>query len=218
MVDTFADVRGLLFPTPNTPDLGCFVRREHEFELDANFHLFAEPPPFDEDFNYISHQVYFRIKCGHAAFYQRCNVYMRSTWDPSIVLGSTPDWVLGGDYRPRPSDWHKFSPQSLPWVYWFGGEHRNPSSSTWQWDAAVGHSFDIYENGTLSTVGWDDTGGDRDMNDLIVEVAVVYRSNYFDVLHPAEWNQARLEEFIRAELPGYQERDQGRPADANDAK
>jgi hypothetical protein len=26
-----------LFPNPNVPDLGCFVRRKHEFERDDDF-------------------------------------------------------------------------------------------------------------------------------------------------------------------------------------
>ena len=76
---------------------------------------------------------------------------------------------MGGDQTPRPSEWEKFPVQARPRRYFFHGEHRNPAGSTWNRDAAVGHSYDIYENGTLSRVGWDDTGGDMDLNDLIVD-------------------------------------------------
>ena len=75
---------------------------------------------------------------------------------------------------------------------------------------ATGHSYDIYDNGTLSTVGWDDTGGDRDMDDLIVEVAVVYRRSYFARLLPVELPDDDLAAFERDVLPTYRERDQGR--------
>lgn len=48
----------------------------------------------------------------------------------------------------------------------------------------MGHAFDRYQNGTMSTVGWDDTGGDRDFNDMTLEVAVVFRRDYFLELDP----------------------------------
>src|SRR5688500_1816196 len=76
-----------LFPfpfwTPNTPDLGCFVRRQHDFQLDANFRLWNEFPPWDAN-GYIPHQAYFRVLCGKAAFYQRVKVWMRQSLDPLI--------------------------------------------------------------------------------------------------------------------------------------
>ena len=95
--------------------------------------------------------------------------------------------------------------QSLPKDYWFLGEHRDPSGGTWTHDAAVGHSFDIYDNGTLSTVGWDDTGGDLDYNDVIMEVAVVYRRGYFDWLRPVAAADATMNHFVREAYPKYRE-------------
>jgi hypothetical protein len=71
----------------------------------------------------------------------------------------------------------------------------------------VGHSYDRYDNGTLSTVGWDDTGGDLDYDDLTMEVAVVYRRSYFDFLEPIFTTEARAERFVREELPKYQASD-----------
>jgi hypothetical protein len=71
-------------------------------------------------------------------------------------------------------------------------------------NASIGHSFDIYDNGTLSTVGWDDTGGDLDHNDKVMEVAVVYRRSYFDWLEPvvaAEADVARFPPQRPAEVP-----------------
>lgn len=206
-----------IFTTPDTPDLGCFVRQSHAFEIDAHFHMWAEPPPFeivDDAIHYRAHQTYFRIKCGEAAYYQRVHAWMRDTWDALVVLASTPDWTLGGDHRPTPTDWVKFPPQSGRMTYWFAGEHRDPSSTSWQWDAMVGHSYDIYERGTLSTVGWDDTGGDRDMNDLVIEVAVVYRRAYFDKLAPAVRREADLNSFVTDVLPEYRRRDPARRKEA----
>jgi hypothetical protein len=63
-----------LFPTPNAPDLGCFVRRKHELEIEESFnniHLELNP---SIDFNPRYHQLYFRVTCGEAAFFQRCLV------------------------------------------------------------------------------------------------------------------------------------------------
>jgi hypothetical protein len=59
---------------------------------------------------------------------------------------------------------------------WFFGQFRNPATTQWRPDALVAHIYDIYDNGTLSTVQYDDTGGDRDLNDLILEVAIVGRT------------------------------------------
>jgi len=36
----------------------------------------------------------------------------------------------------------------------------------------------LYENGTLSRVQYDDAGGDQDLNDFILEVAVVGRRSW----------------------------------------
>jgi hypothetical protein len=201
--------------TPNTPDLACFVEHRHGFQVDANFHFWLEYAPW-EFVNgvptYIPHQVYFRIKCGKASFFQRVRAWMAPLGtNPISLLGVTPDWVLGGDFRPTPSDWVKFPVQSAPKDYWFGGEYRNPTQATWRWDASVGHSFDQYENGTLSTVGWDDTGGDKDYDDLIMEVAVVYRRSYFDVLEAEVLTQAALRRFTRQDLPKYRASDRVPP-------
>lgn len=130
----------------------------------------------NDTLTFIDHQTYFRVKCGHAGHYQRSLVYMRgATAGIQDVIGASPDWVLGGNFLPYPSDWLKYPPQTDGHMYFFAGEHRSPSSTTWQWDEAVGHTYDIYDNGTLSTVRWDDTGGDRDFDDFVVEVAVVRR-------------------------------------------
>jgi hypothetical protein len=165
----------LLFPSPNTPDLGCFVRRKHGLETGDDFrniHVDLNP---SIDFHPEFHQAYFRVSCGEAAFFQRCLVYMRPDASRPPFPGEPPDFILGGDFTPHPSDWQKFPTQGGQRFYYFLGQHRNPQQSTWQADALTGHSYDIYTNGTLSTVQYDDTGGDRDLNDLVVEVAVVGR-------------------------------------------
>jgi len=123
-----------LFPfwSPDTPDLGCFVSQKHGLET-YNFHVYGEPSPWvivGESLSFLDHQAYFRVKCGKAAFFQRCLVY------------------------------------------------------------------DIYDNGTLATVQWDDAGGDRDFNDLVVEVAVVRRRRFFDDLVLASEDEHALRRFV----------------------
>jgi len=186
------------FPTPNTPDLGCFLRRKHGFETDQdvdfeNVHVEFNP---SIDFSPRYHQTYFRVMCGEAAFFERCLVYMTNdvSIPPPVLQNFPPAFVLGGDYTPRPSDWNKFPTQSGERFYWFFGQNRNPSTSGWQADALVGHSYDIYQNGTLSIVQYDDTGGDRDFNDLILEVAIVGRRSWVNL--PQAINQAAVNKRI----------------------
>jgi hypothetical protein len=188
-----------LFATPDAPDLGCFVRRKHGFETDQdvdfqNVHVDFNP---SIDFSPNYHQTYFRVICGEAAFFQRCLVYMTHdvSVPPPILQNFPPAFVLGGDYTPRPSDWSKFPTQFGERFYWFFGQHRNPATTNWQVDAFVRHSYDIYENGTLSTVQYDDTGGDRDFNDLVIEVAIVGRRSWGDL--PEAIDQAAANKIIQ---------------------
>ena len=61
-----------LFPNFATPDLGCLVRRKHDLEIEvgaANIHVEFMP---SIEFQPRYHQTYFRVKCGSAAFFQRC--------------------------------------------------------------------------------------------------------------------------------------------------
>jgi hypothetical protein len=140
--------------------------------------------------------------CGEAAFFQRCLVYM--TVDLSIpppnLVAFPPDWILGGEYTPHPSDWLKYPTQSGNRFYWFFGQHRNPSGGSWTADALVGHTYDIYENGTLSTIHYDDTGGDRDMDDLVLQAAIVGRRSW-QVVVQASNQQAVNEQVTREGLP-----------------
>jgi hypothetical protein len=190
-----------LFPfwSPDTPDLGCFVQRKHGLET-YDFHVYGEPSPWEivgDTLRFHDHQAYFRVKCGKADFFQRCLVHMRgANATVTDVIGAVPDWVLGGDFRPHPSDWQKYPVQQGGRTYFFAGEHRNPVGGSWRWDAAVGHTYDIYDNGTLATVQWDDAGGDRDFNDLVVEVAVVRRRRFFEDLVLAQRDDSALQRFV----------------------
>jgi hypothetical protein len=191
-----------LFPSFAAPDLGCFVRRKHALEIElGNENIHYEFMP-SIDFQPSYHQVYFRVICGRARFFQRCFVYMPagSNIPPSVLENTPPDWVLGGDYTPRPSDWFRYPTQKGERTYWFFGQHRNPMGGSWQADALVGHIYDIYENGTLSTVHYDDTGGDRDMNDLILEVAVVGRRSWGDLVQAVS-QEAANKRFKKTALP-----------------
>jgi hypothetical protein len=129
------------------------------------------------------------------------------------VLGAPPEWVLGGDFRPYPSEWLKYPPQNEGRMYLFAGEHRNPAQPAWRWDGAVGHTYDIYDNGTLSTVHWDDTGGDRDFDDFVVEVAVVRRPRFFVDLVLAERDEDGLKRFAEEIEPKLERPDRAHAAE-----
>lgn len=184
-----------LFPNPNTPDLGCFVRRKHGFERGfRNIHVEFNP---SVDFSPAYHQT------------------PDTSVPPPVLQNFPPDWVLGGEYTPRPSDWYRYPTQSGERFYWFFGQNRNPAGAAWQADARVGHSYDIYENGTLSTVRYDDAGGDLDFNDLVLEIAIVGRRSWIDLIQ-AENQGAFSKEFERDGLPLLRERlkrgDEEKPA------
>lgn len=191
-----------LFPSPDTPDLGCFVRRKHGLEVDDGFaNIFVEVVP-SIDFRPTYHQVYFRVMCGEAAFFQRSLVYRTADLQipPPNLVAFPPDWILGGEYRPHPSNWYKYPTQSGTRFYWFIGQHRNPAGGSWRADALHGHAYDIYENGTLSTVHFDDSGGDRDLDDFVLQVAVVGRESWREVLEAANQEVAN-EQFAESGLP-----------------
>jgi hypothetical protein len=199
----------LLFPNPATPDLGCFIRRKHEFETDQDVDFLNVHVEFNPsiDFSPAYHQTYFRVMCGEAAFFERCLVYMTpdASLPPPVLQNFPPQFVLGGDYTPRPSEWNRFPTQFGQRFYWFFGQNRNPATTTWAPDALVGHSYDIYENGTLSIVRYDDTGGDRDFNDLVLEVAIVGRQSWINL--PEAIEQAAVNRVIEEKgIPRLKER------------
>jgi hypothetical protein len=203
------------FPNPSTPDLGCFVRRKHGLQSEPfNIHVEFQP---SIDLPQQRQQVYFRVVCGNAAFFQRGLVLM--TFDasvpPPILQNFPPDFVLGGDFTPSPSEWFRYPMQTGTRFYWFFGQHRNPASGPWRPDSFVGHSYDIYTNGTLSTVHFDDTGGDKDMDDFIIEVAVVKRHRP-DIVVAAEGQLEAYKRFEQEALPRLREqRSKGVTADGN---
>jgi hypothetical protein len=187
------------FPNPTAPDLGRFLRRKHGFKTDPgvdfeNVHVDFNP---SIDFSPKFHQTYFRVVCGKAAFFERCLVYMTNdaSIPPSVVQNFPPGFILGGDYTPRPSEWNRFPTQSGERFYWFFGQNRNPAAGTWQADALVGHTYDIYENGRVSTVQYDDTGNDGDFDDLILEVAIVGRRSWTNLSQAA--NQTAVNRRIQ---------------------
>jgi hypothetical protein len=199
------DLLSFPFPNPSTPDLGCLVRRKHPLETEAfNVHVEFQP---SIDLPDLRQQVYFRIVCGKAAFFQRVLVLMTvdASIPPPILQNFPPDFVLGGDFTPAPSEWFRYPMQAGTRFYWFFGQHRDPAAGSWRPDAFVGHTYDIYDNGTLSTVHFDDTGGDRDMNDLILEVAVVKR-NRPDIVIAAEGQVERFQQFEREAFPKLRDR------------
>jgi hypothetical protein len=68
----------------------------------------------------------------------------------------------------------------------------------------VGHVYDIYENGTLSTVHYDDTEADGDLDDMILEVAIVGRKQ-MRIFEPAIEQEAATEAFKKQAMPRIRE-------------
>jgi hypothetical protein len=197
----------LLFPSPAAPDLGCFVRRKHGFEVnefDRNIHVELNP---SIDFHPTYHQLYIRVQCSHAGHFQRALVKMATdlTIPGPILENFPPDLVLGGDFHPGPSDWLRLPVQSGQRFYFVFGQHRDPGGGQWQSDRLVGHSYDIYENGTLSTVKYDDTGQDRDFDDLVLEAAIVGRRSW-GLLADAVDQAAVIKAVQESGLSGVRER------------
>ena len=190
------------FPDFATPDLGCFVRRKHDIEIEqgsANIHIEYVP---SIDFAPQHHQTYFRIKCGEAGFFQRCGVHRTNDFSiPGQILEhQQPDFVLGGDQRVYATDWLRYPVFSAESYYWFFGQYRNPGQQQWRPDSLVAHIYDIYENGTLSTVHYDDTGADRDLNDMVLEVAIVGRKP-IRIFEPAIEQEVATELFKKQAMP-----------------
>lgn len=195
------------FPNLNVPDLGRFVRRKHDLEIEElslNIHTVFNP---SIDFHPQYHQLYFRVAWGRAAFFQRCLVYMTTDLSiPAVNLIARPaDWILGGEYTPRPSDWQKYPTQSGDRYYWFFGQHRNPSGGSWTADVLFGHTYDIYENGTLSTIHYDDTGGDQDADDFVLEAAIVGRQSWQELVQARDQEDIN-ERYTREGLPKLKSR------------
>lgn len=190
------------FHTPDVPDLGCFLEHRHDLQS-YDFYVWGEPSPWTLE-GIIRHQTYARVICGEAGAYERAQVVMLDGSSTiSDALGSALDFVLGGDFRAQPSEWIKFPTQSENKMYWFVGAHRDPASVSWEPDAVVGHAFDIYENGTLSTVHFDNTRADGEMDDYILEVAVVHRRPF--VFEPLPVVQADVRRFDVDRFPELRE-------------
>jgi hypothetical protein len=197
---TSSTLPDLFFPNFTSPDLGCLVRRKHELEVGfQNLHFEFVP---SIDLNPKFHQTYFRVKCGRAGFFERCLVYRTvGPTIPPLLLQRPADAVLGGDFKPTPSDWFRFPIQEGEMNYVFMGQFRNPAQGEWNVDAKVAHAYDIYDNGTLSTVHFDDTGGDNDLDDLILEVAVVKRVKREIVFQDVAQQSKVNADFVRDRLP-----------------
>lgn len=166
--------------TVQTPHLGALVQRTTDLEESPFQNMHAVTAPMDDTGKVVPHQVFFRVLVGRAKDWQACLVQRTQDWS-DVPDGSAPDWVLGGPWPPRQTDWLQYPATDRPAVYWFTGLHRQPDEDTWLPDAFVGHTLDTYENGSMSTLYYDDNAGDLDADDLIVEVAVVHVGPLEDV-------------------------------------
>ena len=188
-----------MWPTPNTPDLGCFKRREHGLQPDDGGQFWTAVSPTDDigDPAY-PHQTYARVVCGKSRDFQRCPVWMLDYFELP-----PPDWFLGGDHPAAPSDWTKFPPQESTKLYLFRGQYRS-SGGPWVGDTYSGHSFDLYDFGSLSTVVFANTAADLSLKDFVLEIAIVDRTAYFQRFDPPVFNakdRALFQEQVLPKIP-----------------
>ena len=200
VVGDFSRFELTTFETPDVPDLGVFVGHVHGFEQGGSAFIWNEFPPF-EDGVVVPHQLYARLVGGEALFHQRIYCWFSEPGEaPPPFTGKPPLFVLGGGPA-APSQWVKFPVRQGDTGYWFAGEHLRPGESSWRRDTGVRHRFDRYQNGTLSTVVWEDAA-DADFNDLVMEVAVVFRRNYFrfiDLFELSEQEERVIREWLEAD-------------------
>jgi hypothetical protein len=90
-------------------------------------------------------------------------------------LGNQNPITLGGEENIVISPlWWTFGPQyDRPVLYYFVGEFLN-NNGKWVTDYGSDHSWDLYSNGFLATLVFDDSGADDDFNDLVMEIALMY--------------------------------------------
>lgn len=171
--------------SPRTPHLGTHVRREREFTESPTRNMYAVSAPTDDDGRVVPHQVFFRVLVGRAENWQACLV-QRTRDRAQVPDGSAPDWVLGGARPTRQTDWLQYAPTDAFGRYWFTGVHRVHDGEDWRPDIFVGYTRDAFEQGTLTTIYYDDTAGDLDADDLVIEVAVVRLPSFEPIRAGAE--------------------------------
>jgi hypothetical protein len=147
------------------PGLGRFVRNEFDNILAGVnvYRIWLEG----------HHQVHYRVAGGESGLWQRCVVYVRNAPPANTPLpAGNIDLILGGEFWATPTGWSAFEPHSGTYTYYWGGAYHKDGG--WHWDSGVRERKDVYANGIVWTLNYDDTGDHPDYNDYTIEVACVW--------------------------------------------
>lgn len=179
-----------------SPHVGPLKRRIQDFKESPFRNMHCVEAPLTDEGQVVPHQTFFRILVGRAENWQACLVRRTRAWK-DVPDGSIPDWVLGGPWPTVQTDWLWYPPTDRQALYWFTGVHSPPGGGNWRPDHFTAYSVDQHEGGTVATVYFDDTLGDLDADDLIVEVAVVFLDRS-DAVRPVEGQSNIAAEVAKA--------------------
>ena len=120
------------------------------------------------------HQVFFRVRSVEGMYRQGLLLFASPGSAPSAheLPAKKPDFR--GAFVAE-SGWHVIEPKDEVFTYTVVGVYEDFQSLTFFYDGGLHHKKQVYANGMLHTLGFDDTGNDLDYNDLVVELAVVWR-------------------------------------------
>jgi len=121
------------------------------------------------------HQIYFRVGSVQAMYRQGLLLFASPGIAPSAseLPAKKPDFH--GAFVAE-SGWHVIEPKDEAFTYTVVGVYEDFQSLTFFYDSGLRHTKQVYANGVLHTLGFDDTGNDLDYDDLVVELAVVWRT------------------------------------------
>lgn len=122
------------------------------------------------------HEVWFRIRGGDALFQQRLRVYKEQDLPrPPDTLPPSSELIYEIEGN-RASDWISLGFEDEFYTYYFDGDNRPFGRPGWDHSKAVRAQKEIYNNGDLYRVSFEDLNTLDDYNDLEVEVVLVHGS------------------------------------------
>lgn len=140
------------------PDLGYWISRRHEYQIEQGLNIYAES---NED----PVEICFRTAGSEAALRQKCAIYLTQSWFPiPNPTAQQPAYALDESSRA----WKTFGRHPGFTAYWFFGYHSRDGN--WLPNTAIAHMTDVYSNGLLTTVYFEDTGAGGDFNDLVIQI------------------------------------------------
>lgn len=118
-------------------------------------------------------KLYYRVKGGKSSpLWQGCYIYERNAPPQNSLPRDSHNVQLGGEFNTTPTNWSSFETHNSTYTYYFAGIHHQ--NRKWDWDYGFHITRDVYTNGYIWTLSYDDNGSNPDYDDFIVEVAVRY--------------------------------------------